>query len=221
MKFHVLKQPPPDTCDADTEFYGIDNSLRGDAPRCPRCDKYIGGMPLLPPVTVELESWGGTWGEMVIGGANDLLVSDRLKTALQRSDLSAFARYEPVIVARVKRHRRRNKAEPPVYWHCNIARSRAMVDTPLSGIDWDDPGNVCPECGIDGIIKRARRVVIQPGTWSGEDIFIARGLTGRILVTDRFKSFCEVEGCTNVDLIPAEDFSFDHYWNEGSKGLSS
>ncbi len=92
-----------------------------------------------------------------------------------------------------------------------------MVDTPLSRIDWDDPGNVCPERGIDGIIKRARRVVVQPGTWSGEDGFIARGLPGTILAHERFKVFCGSEGFTNVNLIPAEDYSLDDYWNEAAK----
>src|SRR5687768_16800236 len=39
--------------------------------------------------------------------------------------------------------------------------------------------------------ERLRRVVLQPHSWSGEDIFFARGLPGTVFVSERFKSLCE------------------------------
>jgi hypothetical protein len=60
-------------------------------------------------------------------------------------------------------------------------------------------------------MMRLRRLVLEPGTWSGEDVFVARGLEGTIITSERFKEFCDREAFTNCVLIEAAHFHFDHF----------
>lgn len=99
----------------------------------------------------------------------------------------------------------------------------AKVDLEGWGASWGDiafgpadreAGAVCPECGLAGVNRRLRRTVLGPDTWSGEDVFFARGLPSTILVSERFKSLCETAGLTNCSLVDAKKFGFDHYSQE-------
>lgn len=94
-----------------------------------------------------------------------------------------------------------------------------MLDESASGLEREDDGAVCSECGLGGIIKRLRRVILRPDTWSGEDVFFARGLPGTILTSERFKSLCETAGLANCSFVDAEAFSFDHYPQERAAGI--
>lgn len=101
--------------------------------------------------------------------------------------------------------------DPPPYYHVTACRSRAAIDLAKSGFETDGDPPVCPVCRIDGVLIRGRAVIIEPSTWSGEDVFIARGLPGTIITTERFKEVCEANGITNAVFIPAEEYSFDFY----------
>jgi hypothetical protein len=210
--FYVLQNPDPDREDAVTDFLDVDGSPTGAAPRCEVCGKYTGLMPLVPPVRVELESWSSVWADVAFGPGTQKLISDRLKRHFAEAGLRGFVRCDPAEVVKVTRRKGGAKGPPPRYWLATVGRSRALVDAAASGLDRGD-GPVCAECGTGGIIKRWRRLVIQPGTWSGEDVFIARGLPGRILTSERFKSLCDTADL-NCHLVPAEKFGFDYYPNE-------
>lgn len=220
MKFFVLQNPKAGRGEAVTDFVPVDGALMGDAPRCPACGKYVGLRPLIPPVKVELEGWGASWGDIAFGPADQVLISSRLKNAFAEAGLSGFTHFDPVVVAKTKRRRPSISGSPPEYWLGTVARSRAMLDDSASGLERDD-GTVCPECGLAGVNKRLRRVVLRPDTWSGEDVFFARGLPGTILVSERFKSLCETAGLTSCSLVDAEKFSFDHYPQERAGGIRS
>lgn len=213
MKFFVLQNPKVGRREAVTDFVPVDGALMGDAPRCPVCDKYIGLRPLIPPVKVELEGWGASWGDIAFGPADQILVSDSLKNAFVKASLSGFTRFDPVVVANTRQRRASISGGPPEYWLGTIVRSRAMLDDSASGLERGD-GTVCPECGLAGVNKRLRRVVLKSDTWSSEDVFFARGLPGTILVSERFKSLCETTGLTNCSFVDAEKFGFDHYPHE-------
>lgn len=215
MKFFVLQNPKAGSGDAVTDFVPIEGALTGDAPRCEICGKYVGLRPLLPPVRVEIEGWGSLWGDMAFGPGDQVLISQKFKKALEEADLSGFMSLEPVEVTKVRRRRPSIKGSPPDYWLATVVRSRAMLDESASGLERGD-GAACSNCGIGGVIKRLRRVVLQPSTWSGEDVFFARGLPGTILTSERFNSLCETAGLANCSLIDAETFSFDHYPQERS-----
>jgi hypothetical protein len=49
------------------------------------------------------------------------------------------------------------------------------------------------------------------GSWQGEDVFIARGLPGTIIASERFKEFCSARAVKNVLLVDALEFPFDSY----------
>jgi hypothetical protein len=58
---------------------------------------------------------------------------------------------------------------------------------------------------------RWKRLVVEAGTWTGEDAFRPRGLSGTILVSPRFKQVCEQHGIKNADFKPAEQAGHDFY----------
>lgn len=217
MKFFVLQNLKAEGGDAVTDYLPVDGSKTGDAPRCGVCGKFVGMLPLLPPVRVELEGWGASWGDIAFGPGDQLLISERLKRVAAEAGLSGFVRLDPVAVEKVRRRRPSIKGNPPDYWLATVARSRAMLDESASGLDRDDE-TVCPECGLGGVTKRLRRVVLRPDTWSGEDVFFARGLPGTIITSERFQSLCATSGIASGVLVEAEMFGFDHYPQERSAG---
>jgi Immunity protein family (Imm11) len=212
MKFFVLQNPKAERRDAVTDYVPADGSRTGEAPRCPVCGKFLGMLPLLPPVRVELEAWGPRWGDVAFGPSDQLLVSDKLKKLFTEAGLAGFVRFDPVEIVKAKR-RKPGAGDPPDYWLASIQRSRAALDESASGLVRDE-APTCEECRIGGIIKRVSRIVLRANTWSGEDVFFARGLPGTVLVSERFKRLCEDNDLTNCSLVAAEDFSFDHYPQE-------
>jgi hypothetical protein len=212
MKFFILHNPKAGRGDAVTDYVPVDGSRSGDAPRCPVCGKFLGMLPLLPPVRVELEAWGSRWGDVVFGPSDQILISAKLKTLFVESGLVGFIRFDPVEVVKAKRHESA-VGGPLDYQLASIQRSRAALDESTSGLIRDETVT-CEECHLGGIIKRVRRIVLQPNTWSGEDVFFARGLPGTIMASERFKRLCEDNKLANCSLIAAERFGFDHYPQE-------
>ncbi len=210
MTFFVLQNPKADSGDAVSDFLPIDGAPIGDAPRCDVCGKYVGMCPLLPPVRIELDGWGSSWGDIAFGPGDQVLISQRLKEAVAEAGLNGFTSLDLAEVVKVRRRRKSLSGNPPDYWLAAVVRSKAMLEEGASGLE-RDVGGVCSTCGLGGVIKRVRRVVLQPDTWSGEDIFFARGLPGTILTSERFKSLCNALGIANCSLVGAETFGFDHY----------
>jgi hypothetical protein len=212
MKIFVLQNPRSERGDSVTDYVPVDGSRTGAAARCPVCEKFIGMLPLLPPVRVELEGWGSQWGDVAFGPGDQILISEKLRTLSAEAGLIGFARLDAANVVKVKRHKSA-VGEPPRYHLASIQRSRAVVDGPSSGLVQEETPT-CADCCLDGIIKRVRRIVLQPKTWSGEDVFFARGLPGTILVSERFKQLCDENHLANCSLVAAEKFGFDHYPQE-------
>jgi len=210
MKFFVLQNPlEVRGSNAVTDYVPVDGSRMGDAPRCKVCGEPIGMLPLLPPVGVEIEAWGQRWGDVAFGPGDQILVSDKLKRLFNEAGLHGFERLDSVEVVRVKR-RTRGVGDPPRYWIASIQRSRAVLDESASGLVRDE-APICEECRTGGVIKRVDRIVLKETTWSGEDLFFARGLPGTILASERFKSLCDANDLVSCCLVAAEDFSFNHY----------
>ncbi|OJT25297.1 hypothetical protein BO221_10720 [Archangium sp. Cb G35] len=65
--------------------------------------------------------------------------------------------------------------------------------------------NWCRETGVDSI----HGVVLEQGSWNGDDIFTARGLPGSIVVSKRFADFVARHGFTNMKLTPTEEYTWD------------
>lgn len=209
MRFFVLQNPKSDEQTAATEFVPVDNSPTGQAPRCPRCGRYVDMLPLLPPVRVELDTWGPEFGDMAFGPSNELLVSDRFWRLYGASNLAGMIYVGSVQVTKVKSHRKL-MATTPDYHCCRAGISKATIDDSESGLEREGPAP-CPECRIGGVIKRTKKIALESNSWSGEDIFVARGLPGTILASESFETFCRENAFSNCKLVPAESFSFDYY----------
>jgi len=209
MRFFVLKNPNAGQGAAVTDFLPVDGSRTGEAPRCLVCGKYLGILPLLQPVSVELETWGTDFGDIAFGPGEELLVTDRFLRLYQGSGLSGLVEVAPAEIAKVESHQKLREP-PPRYHCCRVGRSKAAVADAKCGLEREEPWT-CEECWLGGIIKRAQRVVLEPSTWSGEDVFTARGLPGTVLVSENFETFFQQNRVSNCRLVPAEEFSFDHY----------
>jgi hypothetical protein len=109
----------------------------------------------------------------------------------------------------VVRHKR-FKGNPPAYYRVSVVQSRATIDIAASGLERDPP-MVCPECRQGGVVKRTRQLILEEGTWGGEDVFIARGLAGTYFTSERFRKFCAENQIKNAVLVPSEKYSFDFY----------
>jgi DNA-directed RNA polymerase subunit RPC12/RpoP len=212
MNVYVLREPTEGPM--VTDFLPVEGSPTGEAIRCPVCGRNVASLPLLPPIRVELEVLGDGFGDIAFGVAN-LLVSDRFYHLFETHGLTGLSDIHPVEIVEID-SRRNIRYSPPKYYLCRIQRSRAAINRERSGFQTDRPVQ-CEECRSSGIIKRALRIELEENTWSGEDIFTARGLPGTILTSERFKRFCDGNKFSNCELVPAEDYSFDHYYWESRK----
>lgn len=192
----------------DTKSLAADSSDSGDAPRCPQCGDIIGMRTWLPPYRVELELYGEEFGDFVESTGYDFLVSERFVEAFRAEGLTGLQGFYPVEVERLrKRSRKPRTATVPRYFAVTACFGRGAVDESLSRLRRSTPVT-CSECrstGVDSI----HGLILEPDTWQGEDVFRPRGLQGLILVSERFASFVQRHGLTNMKLTPTEQYVWD------------
>jgi hypothetical protein len=63
----------------------------------------------------------------------------------------------------------------------------------------------CLQAGVDSV----RGFAIDEKSWTGEDIFIAWGRPGSVVVTDRVRQLRDDYGLTNINLTPVEEYFWD------------
>jgi hypothetical protein len=159
---------------------------------------------------VELTVWGSEYGDVAFGPSDELLVSERFADLYKSQGLSGLEGFHKVKIVKVKRRGdSRLRDSPPKYFCVEVKRSRAAIDIAASGLVLEAPPT-CDECR-SGLVMRTVGVVLEKGTWSGEDIFIARGLGGTILASERFKAFFDKYHVNNGVLVDARKYSFDFY----------
>lgn len=137
-----------------------------------------------------------------------MLISLRFRELYHRHGLKGLSGFEPVEVIKVK-SRRKKMPDPPPYFRAVVGRGRTAIDVVASGFEWLE-GPTCTECR-DAHIVRWQRIVIEQETWTGDDIFIARGLSGTFIVSKKFKDVCESNDVTNAIFVPAESYGHDFY----------
>lgn len=208
MRFYVLKQTQGSVGAAVTDFLEAPGSLTGEAPRCQVCGNFVGMRPLLPPVRVQMKAWGETWGDVAFGVGDQIVVSEKFSSAFHTTGLRGIQRLDPVRVVRVAVTRQEIPA-PPTYSLATIQRGSALIDDFASALV-RELSSFCPSCRA-GLIKRASRIVIQDGTWSGEDLFFARGLPGVVIASESMRRLCIDYDLQNCSFVAAEEFSFDFY----------
>jgi len=182
---------------------------RADAPRCPRCGAFVGLLKWLPPHRVELKLHGEELGDFIKKSAYDLLLSERFVDAFRAEALTGLDDFHPVEVVQVRRMKKR-PCQPltiPSYSVASTCFGRAAVDLMLNRARTTKP-ITCLECRST-TINAIHGVILEPGTWQGEDIFRPRGLPGTLVVSERFKDFVERHRLTNIRLTPAEQYVKD------------
>jgi hypothetical protein len=193
----------------DSDVETVDPVNLGDAPLCPQCGGAVGMLKWLPPYRVELKLHGQELGDYIKNSAYDLLISERFAEAFRAEGLTGLEGFHPVEVVRVRSRRKRvgKTSTVPRYFVVSARYGRAAVDLVLNRVrTLRTP--TCPECRSGGI-NAINGFVVEPGTWSGEDIFRPRGMPGELVVTERFKAFVERHGLTNVVLTPTEQYVWD------------
>lgn len=214
MTYYVLQGRIVSDGDAVTDFRPTEKSRKGEAPRCAVCGNFIGMLPLLAPIEVEIESSGRRWGDLAFGPGDQILVSGRLKEMYAEARLTGITQFNLAKIKKARMHRAIG-VQPPPYYLASIIRSRATLDESRSHIVREAPWT-CEECRIGGPIMRVSNLIVDSVSAQAEDIFLARGLPGIILTSDRFKHLCDTSDLVNCALIPAEQFSFDWYRRENS-----
>jgi Protein of unknown function (Gmx_para_CXXCG) len=208
VQFYELDQNPRGR--ADTCFAAEEGHNQGEAERCAACGDFNSMLKWLPPYQVELDLYGSQFGDLVFGPGDSLLVSQRFRQAYYEHGIRSLEGFDPVEVGLIRFKKRLSVLpEQPMYFRVAAMRGNAALDWTASGFEWVRPPN-CPECQ-SGNIKSWQRLVLETGTWSGEDIFRPRRLEGRLMVTQRFKEACERHGITNAVFTPAEEAGHDFY----------
>lgn len=205
MTFFVLGNPRADDGSSTTDFIPADNVRLGDAPRCSVCGSYVGLRRLLAPIEVDVEAWGSSWGDIAFGPADQILLSEKCRRLFESAEISGIERIDVVTVRRVRARGGVIATSIPRYWLATIAHGTAIIDDKSSTVRRSQD-RVCGECGLGGILYGLKNLVLKPGSWSGEDIFYARGLPGVILVSKRFKDVVEASRLTNFMFRNADDY---------------
>jgi hypothetical protein len=159
----------------------------------------------LPPFRVELRLFGKKFGDMSFGPGDDLLVSDAFQQAWVKEGLKGFDAFDPVEIVRVRPSKAAKRA--PTYVHVVVRRAATSVDDERSVFIWNGPRN-CGWCG-GASMDAVRGFAIDEASWSGEDIFYARNLSGLRIATERVRRVAEQYGLTNINLIPVEEYIWD------------
>lgn len=183
-------------------------------PRCPVCGKTVGSLVWLPPHRIKLSSAKPRkWGDFLWGAGFSLMVSERFKNIYEEERLQGIVHFgsSPEIVRMGTKKTADLAPQPPTYCLVQINWDGAAMDERASGVVAQYPQKPeCPYCRQSGRGRlRQKGIILEVGSWRGDDIFHARGAAG-ILVSERFKEIAERYQLRNVHLIPAERYAYEH-----------
>jgi hypothetical protein len=180
--------------------------------RCPVCGETVGHLVWLPPHRIRLSSskpfkWGDfLWGVWLSGP----MVSAHFRTVYEQGQMKGIRQFHPPaeIVSAGRRRTGDVHIELPTYHLIEIERLGPELDEDASGVV-----RVYLKCSYchRGRLEGWDRIVIKPGTWSGEDIFFPRGLPGTCVVSEQLKDAVDINRLTNVRLIPVEECSYSEH----------
>lgn len=210
MHFYRLRKPKagsPEDREGRTDALKEAGNNTGEGVRCPTCDRPLSMLKWLPPFRIELESWGTHYGDVAEVG-DDLIVSQRFRQLFTSSGLRGLLSFDPVTIIKVVHRRGRPKEPLPDYFKAAVVHSTTTIDQEASRYVWEDASKICPECLL-GTLKRYRSLIIEEGTWTGDDVFFPRGGNGPI-VSERFKREFIENGCLGAVFLPVEDAGQDN-----------
>jgi hypothetical protein len=140
-------------------------------------------------------------GDLVLGSSFELVVSQAFVVAFEAAGLRGVDSLRPINMI--------SKSKKPVisprYFAARPAISFTRIDEKASRFVWEVPPD-CPHCRL-GFNASFARVVVDESTWDGNDVFMATGLYGVKLVSDRFVRTVRDAGLTNFVFVDSDDFS--------------
>ena len=205
MRFFVLKKL--NGGEHDTEASTVKPNI-GPALPCPQCGEPLGMLSWQPPYRIELELYGKDFGDFMEGAGGDLLVTERFAEEFKAEGLTGLSGFHPVEVVRVRRKRRGpTPGPPPRYLFVTPVHGLPALDMERSRLRFSKPIECswCRYTGIDAIDG----LVMEEGTWNGEDVFRPRGLWGRVIVSERFMRFAQRQAMSHFTLIPLDKYVWD------------
>lgn len=200
------------------EFYIVDKNLNkesnfaesehltnefkvGEPERCPVCHGAVSMLELLSPIEVKLTN--KFLSDFIYGEITPFIVSESFKNAYLKSGLVGIRRFKEVHILKVKSVKTKVNLS---YFLPEIVRSEARIDE-VSSL-FNRTGKIkCEECKRGTIIESFERLRFLPDTWSGEDIFYAKWLSGAVFVSRKFIEFIHTNKFSNVQSTNALDYS--------------
>lgn len=199
--FYVLS--PARRSTSDTEFFKADPITRGEAPTCRTCGKFIGMRTWLPPRFAQVVVHGESAGDFAFASSSDFLVSDAVVVALAGEGLTGVGALQEVEVSSTLQAA---PAQPRRYFYGAVAVRGADIDPSRSDIERTAVPE-CDDCMSNGV-SAIRGFAIAGATWSGDDVFVPRGLPGVVVVSEAFRRVAEERAFTNIELVPTERFTW-------------
>lgn len=176
--------------------------IYADPDYCNKCKKPMSMKKWLPPYRVILENQ--IYGDFIYGSFTEMLASEKFMSAYKKSSLKGIADFHLVKIVKI-RHKKKNDLKPPQYYKIQIIRTETLIDEKLSSFEreFDFGQTYCETCRIGGVINSFNGIFLIESTWTGEDIFYAKGLPGEIIVTQDFVDFASNCKFTNIDFVKA------------------
>lgn len=178
-----------------------------EGPSCPLCGSFLGPNIWKKPFKIELELLGNHFGDFAsFCGIPPNLMSEAVVEAYKKSDLTGLIVHGEVVVYKVIPARMLKQF--PRYFYTSVVKSRVPIDAELSEMHYLDDAQPCPECRLASPIMGYERIVLDKAEQPDEDIFVARGLPGIVIASERFKEFCESNHFTNCAFTPLSESSY-------------
>lgn len=208
MQFYVLRQLPfLDDGAPMTSVCRMMPDVLGDARQCPNCGLFVSSLQWLPPYYAEVVARGRAFGDVAFEAVDSLLVSNRFRMAWLDAHLVGIDEFSPIDRIRVRPARL--KKNVPTYFYIAPRLFDVQIDLDHSLIEYSGPVT-CFKCKGGGL-ESIRGFSLDLSTWQGEDMFLAWGLPGVTIVSDRVRELRDNHGLTNVNLIPTENYFWDPY----------
>jgi hypothetical protein len=194
-----------------TDFEYDDSVGKGEAPRCPKCNSFVGMLESVPPFRVHLETWGDGYGDLAFW-MSDFLVTSRFRDEFERSGLCGLQGF---VSTECLSHKNHGAAlgVPPEYFRTIPRIGGARVDARASEIEWGDGKR--PTCDVclagGGVLKRWKRIVIDESSWDGSDIFYPYGIPGALMASGRFYDWAADKQFRNLAFKRAAEHAHDFY----------
>lgn len=208
MQFYVLELQIGST--HETIFSKMEPIHRGsvaDCRKCPSCGDTVTSLPWLPPYRAEIVAHNRQLGDVAFFGMT-ILVSEKFRQAWTHAQLKGIETFHPLERIRVRPARLGRKAL--TYYYVDVHHFGTRIDLNQSLIEYAKPFT-CKTCH-DGVgTDSVRGFKIDESSWTGEDIFVAWGKPGSIVVSDRVRQLRDDCGLTNVMLKPTEEYFWDPY----------